>query len=222
MRLLSVLLFAALLFNCLPVRADLIPPEVGEAQDRLRANPMAYDRVDEFCDGKKPGAGCTITGTTFSGGGEGVCTNFVNRHQAPIAIDMSCVRNGEVRIERKLPEGGFVNNSDLCKRSENECRLRKKVPGGPGCPSRWNCKPMVPTPADQFCKGKAIGSSCTVELTYQGNNELHAGICREIVETEGFYYQGHRTATRQVISCEPPPAAARTFTPASWHQKLLP
>lgn len=206
----------------LPVSADVMPLEVREAQDRLYANPMVYDRVDDFCKGKKPGASCLITGTTFSGGGEGMCTNLVNRSQSPITIDLSCVRISETRIDRKLPSDGFVVDMDLCQKEEKECKFGKKVSDGTECRIHWNCKPVTPTPSDQFCKGRAIGSPCTVELTYRSNDELHAGVCTEVVETANFYYDRRRTATRQVIRCEPPPMAARTYTPVNWHQKLFP
>lgn len=218
---LHVISFSMLTICCLSASADMISPEVQRAQERLQANPNVYDRVDDYCKDKKPGAVCSIPGNTFAGGGEGICKNAFNPWKS--TIDLSCVRKGEVWIDRKLPEGGFVNDSNLCAREKDEdCGFGKKIPGGPECPSRWNCKPMNPTPADQFCKNKNVGSSCTVELIYQGKTERHDGICSMIVETERFYYQGHREATRNVIRCEPPPVAPRNFSPVSWHKKLIP
>jgi len=208
MRNLRYLLATVLIYSLQPASADLISPEVAAAWKRLNANPDTYDQVDNFCNGKKRGESCSIPGTTFSGGGMGICRNAVNDNGS--SINMSCVRNGEVWIDRKLPDGGFViNDPYLCQSDRNRDTARK-----------WNCTPMVPTPSDLFCKGKSIGDRCTVELRYQGNHEQHEGICNQIVETENFYYQGRRTATRQVILCEPPALVQRSYAPASWWQKL--
>lgn len=209
MRPLSLLLFAALICRCLPAAADVISPEVAAAENRLRDNPKTYDRVDNFCSDKKPGAPCTIWGTVFSGGGAGTCVNAVNPSGS--TIDLTCVRNDAVQIDRKLPDGGFVDEPYLCELGEDKETGQK-----------WNCTPTIPTPSDQFCQGKSTGSRCTVELTYQGKKEWQAGICSEAVETQRFYYQGHRTATRQVIRCDPPVVASHTYTPVSWRKKLLP
>lgn len=208
MRLLRSILAASLACSCIPASADLISPEVQSARDRLRANPNTYDRVDNFCTGKKPGDACSISGSTFAGGGDGSCSNSINKTTS--TIDLTCVRNGEVWIDRRLPDGGFVNDPELCKMGEDKESGQK-----------WDCKPMVPTPADQFCKGKSLGGRCTVELTYRGRTEQHNGTCKQVTETEKFYFWGYRTATRQVIRCEPPLVPPRTYTPASWRQKLL-
>lgn len=204
----ALLLAAVLACAGLTASADLISSEVREAHERLRANPDTYDRVDNFCAGKKPGAACSIPGNTFSGGGAGLCSNSINRETS--TIDLSCVRNGEVWIDRKLPDGGFVNDPALCQREE-----------GKESDHRWNCQPVSPPPSDQFCTGKKLGSRCIVELVYQNKKEKHEGLCEEITETESFYFEGHRTATRQVIRCEPPLAASRTYTPVNWREKLF-
>ncbi len=208
MRLRSSLFAAVFVCVCHTASADLISPAVQSARDRLSANPNTYDRVDNFCTGKKPGGACLIAGSTFAGGGEGTCRNNINTETS--TIDLTCVRNDEVLIDRKLPAGGFVYDPELCRLGEDKESGQK-----------WDCKPMVPTPADQFCKGKGLGSRCMVELTYRGRTEQHSGTCKQVTETEKFYFWGYRTATRQVIRCEPPPVPPRTYTPASWRQKLL-
>ncbi len=209
MRLLFYGLATAFICSSLPASADIILPEVAAARERLQATPSTYDRVDNFCIGKKPQASCTIPGSTFSGGGVGTCENTVTQNGS--TIDMSCVRNGEVWIDRKLPVGGYISDPYLCKIGEDKESGQK-----------WDCKPIVPTPSDQFCKGKNIGSRCIVVLRYLNKNEQHEGTCKQLTETENFYYQGHRTETRQVIRCEPPQAAMRTYTPVHWQQKLFP
>lgn len=189
--------------------ADLIPPDIAAAQQRLRDNPKLYDRVDQFCHGKQPQDACQLPGKPFAGGGEGTCVNQVNESNK--TIDMTCERNDAVTIDRKLPQGGFVGGRDLC-------------PNGPG-PSpnpNWGCKPITPTPADQFCQGKKTGASCTVELEYQGKPQRDQGVCTAITETDSFYYQGHRSTSRQVIRCEPTSAVKREMKPASWWEKVKP
>lgn len=196
-----------------PAIADVLPPAVADAEQRLRANPKAYDRVDEFCAGKKPQAACVIPGSVFAGGGAGTCRNGINRGEG--TIDLACVRNDEVAIDRRLPEGGFVSDERLCRAAEEEARAYNRPA------RRVNCKPIVPTPADRFCKGVAPGAACTVELNYQGRVERHEGVCKQITESEHFYYFGPQTAKREVIRCEPPQATTRTFKPVSWVKKLF-
>lgn len=209
----ALLLAAVMLGACLPAGADLIPPEAAPAALRLHKNPKAFDRVDNFCKRKRVGDACSIPGGAFAGGGEGMCRNDLNR--TTLTIDLSCVREGQVTIDRKLPAGGFVNDSELCSDA-----ARSAAGDDPSSHPEWNCTPTVPTAADQFCTGKAIGSACTVELTYQGRREQHQGVCSQVFETEHFYYQGRRTATRQVIRCDPATVTPRSYAPATWWQKL--
>ncbi|WP_255990114.1 hypothetical protein [Chitinolyticbacter albus] len=196
---------------CGQAAADVLPPQAASAAERLRNNPKAFDRYDNFCAGKKSGDACVIPGTAFAGGGNGRCDNDINRKT--YTIDLHCVREGYVTIERQLPEGGFVHDEQLC-RSKAAHESEEPAP-------KWNCTPLTPTPSDAFCKGKSINSACTVELTYKGALQRDEGVCKEIVETERFYYQGRREATRKVIQCMPKEEFTRSFTPASWWQKLL-
>ena len=39
-------------------RADIIPPGVREAEQRLRDDPKTFDRVDQFCAKRRVGAAC--------------------------------------------------------------------------------------------------------------------------------------------------------------------
>lgn len=210
----AVLLISTALL-CLPAAADLLPPQAHEAAMRLRANPDAFDRIDNFCSDKKRGDACTIPGSVLAGGGEGVCKNELNR--STFTIDLSCEREGRVAIDRKLPEGGFVHDDSLCRQQAKEAASGNVPPGE----SRWNCAPLDPMPADRFCQGKAAGNACAVELRYQGTTQTHEGVCKQVREFSGFYYQGRRTATREVIRCEPETAVTRTFSPVSWWKKLL-
>lgn len=197
----------------LPALADLIPPQAAEIAKRLADNPRAFDRSDEYCKGKKVADACTLPGNLFAGGGEGICKNETTRWST--SIDLTCVRGGTAVIERKLPEGGFVHDASLCR---DAGKLDSK---GIPEPSQWNCTPVVPTPQDQFCAGKEVGAACTVQLRYQDRQEEFPGVCKVEVQSYNFYYQGPRTATRQVVQCQPPESLPpRTYTPATWWQKL--
>lgn len=200
--------FAILLCGSLQAHADLISPRVGDARHRLRENPNTFDQTDNYCKGKKPQAPCVVAGSAFAGGGEGTCASDINDRGV---IELSCVRNDEITIERKLPEGGFVADEDVCGHYGGEMDGQK-----------YNCTPLNPVPADQFCTGRPVGGACTAELTYKGQKEKHAGICRKVTETEEYYHWGHRTMTRDVIRCEPPSIPERTYTPVSWTEKLIP
>ncbi len=180
MRKLSNLFLGVLLFaGSLPAWADLLNPDVREAQERLFSNPQIYDRVDQYCKGKNPKAECEISGTVWEGGGKGVCVNRYS--QTENSIDLSCERAGEIRIFRGSPDGSN---------------------------------------ADRFCRGKKVGSVCTAEFIYQGD-EMHAdGKCVELKFRERASLRSRLPTTHREIRCEPP-AVARTYTPASWTKKLF-
>lgn len=207
MRLQSLLLAGILACNGLPAVADLISPQSVDAVRRLQANPQAFDRVDNFCLGKKPGAACSIPGTTFEGGGAGICRNDVARGAS--TIDMTCVRPAEVLIDRKLPchpvreamPDGTINPPPLSEYSEY-------------------CEPMVPIPADRFCRDKPIDSACTVELTYQGKSERHEGVCRQTSEIVGSPHP-HHDLRREVITCEPRATVTRSYSSVPWWRKIF-
>ena len=190
--------------------ADLIPPQAEAAAKRLQDRPRSFDRADNFCLNKKPGAACTIAGSHLAEGGEGVCDNRINTSLG--SIDLVCLRTAEVEIDRGLPEGGFVADKVLCDPADRLAWEGKQP---------WNCKPLQPRPADRFCQGKAVGASCTVSLRYQGQPEQHEGICRTVTEEQRYYYAGNRVRSREVIRCESAEEPAqRSWHDATWWQKL--
>lgn len=193
-----------LLFNGGPAQADLLPPPAESAMKRLDRNRNAFDRTDQFCAGKFRGDACTIPGSRLAGGGDGVCQNEINR--STFSIDLYCKREGLAVIQRGLPEGGFVAEPALCAEAQ--------------APHPWNCTPLPEIPADRFCQGKSVGQSCTVDMGYDGTPEQHQGVCREETQREGFYYQGRRVATRQVILCTAPEDIERVYRKATWLEKL--
>lgn len=199
-----------LICYCATAWADVISMEAFSAQERHSKNPNIYDRADSFCKGKKPKSACTIPGAISSGGGNGVCTNGLeNRHS--VSIDMVCITTGELFIDRKLPDGGYVADSTFCKDGVNK----------EGFP-RVDCKPLNPTPKDRFCKEKNIGNPCNIEFTYNNKQLTEAGVCKVVVETVApYYYQGYHKDSRTVIQCEAPALPERIMTPASWFDKLF-
>ncbi len=205
-RLPATLLCLFALQFCQPARADVLPPQAADAKQRLLNNPAAYDNVDNFCDGKKPGAACTLPGNTFAGGGAGVCKNEVNR--TTWLIDLTCQRKASVLVhEPQLPAGGFVVEPMLCN-------------NGLDFGEQFTCSPTTPPPPDRFCKGKKVAEACTVELANDGKKEKYPGICRQITEKASFYFQGYRTPSRDVIRCEPPQTLQRTLRRVGPLQKL--
>ncbi len=109
----TYLLRYVILITSTCLSADVISPTVQAAQDRLRNNPNVYDRVDNFCQGKKPQDRCTVSGPIISGGGEGVCINTQTNSYSD-SIDLACIRTKYVDIDRDIAEG--ENKSDrFCK-----------------------------------------------------------------------------------------------------------
>ncbi|MCO5401593.1 hypothetical protein [Ralstonia soli] len=204
----------ALISNSFAAIADVIPPPLSEKEiyKRQKDNPKTFDRTDAFCSGKFAGAACTIPGTAFSGGGEGQCRTSVAPSET--TIDLECVRQDDVFIDRQYPEGGFVADRELCKSGQADN-------GVPPASSKWGCTPLVPAAADKFCRNKAIGAACTVELTYRGQRGLYEGVCKQLSQTNYFYFRGSRAARRDVVQCEPVNETAHTYAPATWWQKLM-
>jgi hypothetical protein len=220
MRIYPLYFFA--LFGCViaTVYADVLSLDAENAQQRMQENPDIYDRVDDFCRDRKPQMACTISGSTFSGGGTGTCVREYSGKSK--TIDLYCVRTSEVLIDRQLPDNRFVDDEDLCSTNWDDCGKFGTVHNGVECKSPWNCTPLTPTPHDQFCKGKVVGNQCTVVLNYLGKEERHQGLCKTTIETDTFYHRGYHTRTSRVINCEPPSEAPRNFTTVKWFNKLLP
>lgn len=214
MRFLHSFLALALICNSLAAIADVIPPTPAQIEiyKRHNDNPKAFDRTDTFCSGKFAGDACTIAGSPLVGGGEGLCRTSVNSLEH--TIDLDCVRQGDISIDRQYPEGGFIADRELCQSSQANN-------GVPPTPSEWGCTPLIPAATDQFCRNKVAGAACTVELTYQGKRGQYDGVCKQTWQQKYFYFRGHRTASRAVVQCEPASEIKQTYTPATWWQKLM-
>lgn len=206
-------LFAAsiLSISCISTLADVLPPRAVEVGMRMQKHPNLVDRIERLCTGRKAGDSCTIPGTAFSGGGAGTCSRHLNNEL--LTIDLICEVNASVIIDRKLPgdEVGWVHDANLCNRAD-------EFP-----PGFLNCAPLSTPPVDAFCQGRAVGAACVAELRVTGQAGVHRfpGICSRYTERMGFYYQGHRTKTRDVIRCEAPALAPPHFDHVSWYMKLF-
>ncbi|MBO9538078.1 hypothetical protein [Herbaspirillum sp.] len=202
----------------LPTLADVIPPQAAEAAKRLAQNPNAFDRADQYCKDKKVGNACSIPGNPFAGGGEGICRNELNRNSS--TIDLNCERATSPIIERGLPSGGFLADDTLCSAYatdtySNGIPIKKTLPM-----SELTCTPG-PVLKDRFCADKENGAACTVELQSGGKKQEFPGVCKQEVESISLYFQGRRKASRMVLACQPPDdLPPRTYTPATWWQKL--
>lgn len=204
MRLISALLMVVFCGIDLAV-ADVIPnPFETRLPERLADNPRVYDRVDNFCTGKKIGEACSVPGDVFAGGGEGVCLNKIVSEDITLrygTIDLLCVQNNPPVYDRKLP-----------------C---DPVEEGTEAHPITVCKYMTPPPADQFCANKKLGDACSVSFSYQGNAEQREGICalsKEVIAEKAHY---GADLTRPVVLCSPPTVVERTYVTIPWWKKLF-
>lgn len=210
MKRLQVLLLLALsVLAWTRATGDVLPPRAAEAAERLRRNPDAFDRTDQFCKGRRRGDACEIAASPLAGGGAGTCRSAIDR--AGSTIDLSCERADGYVLDRGLPEGGFVGDASLC------ANPAATVPSG----APYSCKPLQPMPVDRFCAGKPVGSACSAEISRDGVRETHPGVCRTVEEQRGFYFQGRRVATREVVRCEAEGSFERIYTPVGWFEKLF-
>lgn len=191
-------------------RADVIPPGVMQAEQRLRDNPKAFDRADQFCAKRAIGAACSIPGDALAGGGTGVCRNGLDATRT--RIDLRCERGAKVVIERGLPAGGFTLPARFCEVPEGAEIARSLG---------YGCKPPAQPPQDRFCAGRAVGAACTAELTVDGKPVRNAGVCARVSESAPrFYFRGWQVAQREVVQCNAAKPVAHDMKPLSWWQKV--
>lgn len=191
--------------------ADVLPPQVVDVGLRMQKYPNLVDRIERNCSNRKQGDACVLPGTPFSGGGDGTCKRTLNVQA--LTIDLVCDVESRVIMDRQLPgdDMGWVHDASLCKRPEDMA------------PGFLKCKPLATTPVDVFCRDKPVGAACTAEMRITGRSGTHRfpGVCARVTERQGFYYQGHREMTRDVIQCEPPPLDPPQFETVSWFKKLF-
>ncbi|MFN5010792.1 MAG: hypothetical protein ACK5F5_06170 [Gammaproteobacteria bacterium] len=209
----ALLLVAAALVASVPVpaaRADVIPPGVREAEQRLRDNPKAFDRVDQFCAQRKVGAACTLPGDALAGGGAGVCRNALDETRT--RIDLSCVRRATVTIDRGLPAGGFVLPAHVCADPEGAAVARERG---------YGCTPAAQPLPDRFCAGRSVGAACEAALSVDGKPVRNAGVCARVTESAPrFYFRGWQVARRDALQCVSATPVVRDHKPVSWWQKV--
>lgn len=201
---------AATLPSAPALRADVLPPRQLEAEQRLRENPKAFDRVDGFCAGRAVGAACTLPGTALAGGGAGLCRSSVTLPEG--LIDLRCERTTRVVIDRGLPTTGFVLPPHVCTVPEGAEAARSRG---------YGCTPAPQPTVDRFCRGRAVGAACEVALTVDGKPMRDAGVCARVTESAPrFYFRGWQVAKREVIQCVSAQPVQHELKPLSWWQKV--
>ena len=190
--------------------ADVLPPQAIETEHRLRENPQAFDRADQFCTGRSVGDACQMPGTALAGGGAGVCRNGIDVSRT--RIDLRCERTAKVSLERGLPAEGFVLPAYFCENPEGAAIVRSRG---------FSCTPAAQPPHDRFCQGRGIGAACTALLTVDGTPVRDAGVCARITESAPrFYFRGWQIARREVVNCVSPEPIERRYKDVSWWQKV--
>lgn len=187
----------------------MLPPHAKEALQRFEQNPKLYDRVDQFCQNKTIDTACTIPGSAFEGGGDGVCKrNLPNFSQE---IDLRCTLESTLEIDRRIPDGPF-------RKGQHQCNDRPENPSEYG---EMSCIDPPPV-ADRFCAGHKINDQCTAVFNIAGNDKSEVGRCRITIEERKNYEYGHQLATRRVLQCLPiRPAPASIIKALPLSKKLL-
>jgi hypothetical protein len=190
--------------------ADVIPPDVREAEQRLRDNPKAFDRVDQFCAKRTIGAACTIPGDALAGGGAGVCRNGLDASRRQ--IDLRCERSATVKIDRGLPAGGYALPPHVCAEPEGAEIARREGHG---------CTPSAQPLQDRFCAGRAVGAVCEAALVVDGKTVRNKGVCARVTESAPrFYFRGWQVAQRELVQCVSAKPVTHDLKPVSWWQKV--
>ena len=190
--------------------ADVLPPQAIETEHRLRENPQAFDRADQFCTGRSVGDACQMPGTALAGGGAGVCRNGIDVSRT--RIDLRCERTAKVSLERGLPAEGFVLPAYFCENPEGAAIVRSRG---------FSCTPAAQPPHDRFCQGRGIGAASTALLTVDGALVRDAGVCARITESAPrFYFRGWHIAQREAVNCVSSEPIERRYKEVSGWQKV--
>jgi hypothetical protein len=190
--------------------ADVLPLQAIETEQRLRENPQAFDRADQFCSGRSVGDACRMLGTALAGGGAGICRNGIDSSRT--RIDLRCERTAKASLARGLPSEGFVLPAYFCENPEGAAIARSRG---------FSCTPAAQPPHDRFCQGREIGAACTALLTVDGTPVRDAGVCARITESAPrFYFRGWHIAQREVVNCVSPKPIERRYKEVSGWQKV--
>ena len=104
--------------------ADVLPLQAIETEQRLRENPQAFDRADQFCSGRRVGDACQMPASALAGGGAGICRNGIDSSRT--RIDLHCERTAKVSLARGLPSEGFVLPAYFCETPEGAAIARSR------------------------------------------------------------------------------------------------
>ena len=190
--------------------ADVLPLQAIETEQRLRENPQAFDRADQFCSGRRVGDACQMPASALAGGGAGICRNGIDSSRT--RIDLHCERTAKVSLARGLPSEGFVLPAYFCETPEGAAIARSRG---------FSCTPAAHPPHDRFCQGRGIGAACTALLTVDGTPVRDVGVCARITESAPrFYFRGWHIAQREVVNCVSPEPIERRYKDVGWWQKV--
>jgi len=170
--------------------ADVLPLHAIETEQRLRENPQAFDRADQFCTGRSVGDACQMPGTALAGGGAGVCRNGIDVSRT--RIDLRCERTAKVSLERGLPAEGFVLPAYFCENPDDRFCQGRGI-------------------------GAACTALLTVDGTPVRDAGVCTRITESAPR---FYFRGWHIAQREVVNCVSPEPIERRYKDVSWWQKV--
>lgn len=199
---------------CAPALGDVLPPQAADMAERYRSNPKAFDRTDAWCEGRGVAAACIIPGNAFEGGGVGTCEREI--HRSDFKIDLLCSLQAPPRIDRAIPEGPWRADTQWCEQAAVHEPSAQAINGqGLVC-----SEPQIVS--DRFCVGLKPTQTCEAEVSMNGSAARFKGVCTEQKQSRGIYYQGRRTLTRPVLTCEPEQRLpSPVLKPVSAWRKLL-
>lgn len=205
---------ALLLPQVTPAWADVLPPQAADVSERYRNNPKAFDRNDQWCDGRSVGDACSIPGNPLEGGGAGECQR--NVHRSDFQIDLLCAVRPTPAIDRDMPDGSWRASASLC------AQASKYPSTGETLRSQgWACDAQ-PVVVDRFCKGRTVGDRCTAQVRVGETVQAVDGVCKAGLDTQSSYFQGRITLTRDTVTCQGQnPMPERVLQPVSAWRKLF-
>ena len=152
--------------------ADVLPLQAIETEQRLRENPQAFDRADQFCSGRRVGDACQMPASALAGGGAGICRNGIDSSRT--RIDLHCERTAKVSLARGLPSEGFVLPAYFCETPEGAAIARSRG---------FSCTPAAQPPPRPFLSG----SRDRCRLHRPAHGRWHAGArCRRLRAYHGI------------------------------------
>lgn len=193
--------------------ADTLPPQPPDLTQRFQNNPGAFDRYDQWCDGRQVNQDCQIPGSAIEGGGAGQCQRVIP--PGALQIDLLCVLKLQPTIVRGLPDHPWRADDSMCEQAKISPATAEVLTS-----NKWTCGEL-PKVADQFCTGLQARQRCTLAFSLEGKALSQVGVCTPELETGSGYYMGRRILRRTSLLCQPAHRAPATvLKPVSAWRKL--